>query len=329
MSDPDEVPRPGALEGQHARDADPARPAADVRTLPVQRFRPGQHGFASYGSEHPQWDVVHAFVRQGLAYGEKVLVLLHPRVSVGELLSLLDGHGPPVSDAWQRGQVVLSSMRALIAPHRRFTAARQWARLREESARARAEGWTALRAYIDMAWVEDLGADVESVMRRERSSQHLFDSGTYSEICAYDDRAFTDELLAEMHRAHPVNLLGSVGSLHAVRETGADGPQLRLTGEADIATRAELTRALRTALAGTAPGHGEPGSPASGRELRLDLRALHFLGAACAADVLRACAAAPGDATVRCTGVQERILRHLGAGSLRSLTLVVEEGTAC
>ncbi|MDJ1131487.1 MEDS domain-containing protein [Streptomyces iconiensis] len=292
---------------------------ADIRTIPVQRFRPGQHGFAAYGSDCGQWDVVSAFVRQGLALSEKVLVILHPSVTEEELLDRIDGHTPALEAAWRRGQLGLSSMRALIAPHHGFTAARQWDRLAEESALAVREGYTAMRAYIDMAWVDDLGTNLNDVMQRERSAQHLFTGRTYSELCAYDDRSFTDEVLTEMHRTHPVNLLAAVGALRAVHHHGGNGAGVRLTGEADIATQDEFLRALQTTLGRTTPG----------QPLNIDLASLHFLGAGCAADLLRLSASVSSPTTVRCTSVQARVLHRLGAGSVRSLALVVEEGTGC
>ncbi|GAA2084505.1 hypothetical protein GCM10009801_45710 [Streptomyces albiaxialis] len=331
----------------------PGRPtalAADARTLPVQRIRPGQHAFTAYDSETTQWDVVGAFVRQGLALSEKVLLFLHPRVTGTELLRRIDAATPALARAWDRGQVALSSMRALIAPDEVFTAARQWDRITEESERAVRQGYSAMRAYIDMAWVHDLGTDVRDVMRRERSSAHLFEGRRYSEVCAYDGRAFSPEVLHAMQEAHPVNLLGTVGSLRAVPATGAttgdgttgDAPAtsgtpgdgeahrttaVRLVGEADIATHRDFTAALREAYA----------HAGTGRTLLIDLRTLHFLGASCAAELLRMSAAAGTTAhgraaacgtTVHCTPVQARTLRRLGSDAVRSLTLV-EEGNGC
>ena len=65
-------------------------------------------------------------------------------------------------------------MRELIHPDRTFTARRQLSRLREETARARWEGYAGLRTVIDMAWVQDLDMDAEGVMRREKNAAGLF-----------------------------------------------------------------------------------------------------------------------------------------------------------
>ncbi|NGO72584.1 hypothetical protein G5C65_30355 [Streptomyces sp. SB3404] len=310
------------------------RPPPGARTIPVQRIRPGQHAFAAYGSEAGQWEVVSAFVRHGLARSEKVLLFLHPRVSTDEVLAGLGAGTSPLATAWDRGQVTVSSMRALIAPHREFTSARQWHRLTEEAELAVRQGYAALRAYIDMAWVDDLGTDIASVLERERSAEHLFTNRRYSEVCAYDHRAFGPEALRTLRAAHPVHLLDAPGSLRAEHGAGGGTRSIRLLGEADIATHAEFAAALRDAFA-----RARPDGP-----LHVDLTALHFLGASCAADLLRQAAGAaaaasagagagagaggPDATTVRCTPIQARTLRRLGSDAVRSLTLV-EEGNGC
>ncbi|GAB2772560.1 MEDS domain-containing protein [Streptomyces daliensis] len=279
--------------------------AADYgdRLIPVQRMRPGDHAFTAYESEADQWGVISAFVRQGLIEGEKVLVFMSPEVTGDELLGRLESRTPAVVNAWAGGQLVLSSMRALIEPDTAFTAARQWQRLIEEADLAVRQGYPAMRAYIDMAWVADLGTDVQDVMRRERSATHLFDGGRpYSEICAYDGRWFSTDVLDAMLDAHPTTLLDRLGSLRVIHSSappGPDGtgqgpgmPSVRLVGEADVSTGAEFSGALRAALSALASG------PSPGAGLHVDLTSLHFLGVGCAADLLRLSAEA-GHARVR------------------------------
>lgn len=212
-------------------DRDRAGESTGRRTVPVQRIRSGQHAFAAYGGEAQQWPLLSAFVRQGLIEGEKVLVFLEKGLAAEELLDRLqeqrcDGewHTVVLWEAWQRGQLELSSMRALIHPDRRFTAERQWHRLIEEADRAVSEGYPAMRAYIDMAWVDELGADIEDVLQRERTAEHLFTGQHYSEICAYDDRRFSPDVLRAMDEAHPVSVLGTIGTLHAVHEPDPRDP---------------------------------------------------------------------------------------------------------
>ncbi|MGW8377644.1 MEDS domain-containing protein [Streptomyces sp. ODS28] len=288
------------------------------RSIPVQRIRPGDHAFAAYDTEPGQWDVISAFVRQGLIEGEKVLVFLPPEVTGQHMLGRLEARTPALVRAWENGQLVLSSMRALIHPDRDFTAERQWQRLIEEADLALGEGYPATRAYIDMAWVADLGTDVADVMWRECSADHLFEDRRYSEVCAYDERWFSDDVLERMLRAHPRTLLDTVGSLRSVSGTRQGAPALRLIGEADVSTGEDFGHAVRTALKAGAR-----------QSLTVDLTALHFLGVGCAADLLRISAEAGTGVTVNCTPFQASTLRRLGSDSIRTLTLTVEEVGGC
>ncbi|MEV0260397.1 MEDS domain-containing protein [Streptomyces sp. NPDC050617] len=277
--------------------------------IPVQRMRPGDHAFVSYEDDETAWGVLAAFARTGLTRGERVMLFPAPGVPDSEVLDRLDSWGPAAAAARRRGQLVLSSMRSLILPHRTFTPERQWEGITRETERAVRDGYQGFRAYIDMHWVADLGADIETMIYRETHADHLFDTAPYSEICAYDRRVFSREVLDAMAGAHPRNLLERLGSLH----TEYAGGVARLAGDADLATRAAFTAALKAAMART---------PAAGR-LVVDLTDLHFLSVGCAADLLLAAGGAvEGRRTeVRCDAFQARTLRRLGADSLRGLVL--------
>ncbi|GAA2500709.1 MEDS domain-containing protein [Streptomyces gobitricini] len=272
-------------------------------TLPVQRMGPGHHAFLCYDDEAPGWDVLAAFVWSGLARGEKVIVFGPPRLTETQVRSRLQGApGLPPASGYERAQLELSSMRELILPARRFTADRQWQRIVEESAAARAEGFTGLRTYIDMGWVADLGADLDAMMDRERRAGHLFTDGFYSEICAYDRRCFPGPVLESMWRAHPEHLLPRLGHLRC----GLGDGTLRVIGEADLATREQLARALADLLRNPPP----PGGP-----FTVDLLRTGFLGAESAAELVLLLDRAPAHRPVRirCSERHARLLRRLGA----------------
>jgi hypothetical protein len=93
---------------------------------------------------------------------------------------------------------------------------------------------------------------------------------------------------------------------------------IRLTGDSDMASRAEFTAALR-ALADTPLPQGQA--------LILDLSELSFLDAHSAGAVLRLAAALspPRRLEVRCRAYHQRMLHVLGARSIRQLTIVDSE----
>ncbi|WP_030610758.1 MEDS domain-containing protein [Streptomyces sclerotialus] len=288
----------------------PAGDAAQERLIPVHHMRPGDHAFVGYDDDEIRWEVLTAFTRLGLARGERVIVFPHPGLREEEVLARLDFPHRTTAAARVEGQLVLSSMRRLISPDPAFTADRQWSRLREETAQAVADGYTGLRTFIDMHWVPELGADVHTMMHRESNADDLFKGRPYSEICAYDRRWFTPEVLAAMAEAHPRNLLERLGALHT--ERAPDGA-LCLVGEADTATKQLFLTTLELALAQSA---------GAGR-LVLDLNRLHFLSVGCATGLLTLVQDANGHhrVDVRCGPVQHKLLQRLGAASISRLTL--------
>ncbi|MGW1377414.1 MEDS domain-containing protein [Streptomyces sp. NPDC002446] len=288
----------------------PARDTGSDHLIPVQQLRPGDHAFVSYGNDEVRWEVVTAFVRLGLARGEKVLVLPCPGVPEEEVLARIDFPSRSTIQARARGQLVVSSMHEVISPDTEFTAGRQLDRLSAETDRATAEGYTGLRAFVDMGWVAALGSDVEAMACRETGAGELFAGRPYTEVCAYDRRRFDRSVVAAMARAHPRALLERLGDLRSVRDP--DGA-LRFIGEADAAHHDAFRTALQIALAHTAP---------AGR-LTVDLTRLHFLSVGCAVSLLTLARGAVGHELieVRCHRGQRRMLRRLGGGTVPLLVL--------
>jgi hypothetical protein len=273
---------------------------ADAHTLAVERIRLGDHAFAHYADDDVRWEVPAAFAYGGLARGEKVMVMMDPACSADDAFARLAANNGGADDARARGQLVFSSMRELIRPDKSFTAPRQISRLREETERARQQGFAGLRAVIDMAWVQDLGADVDDVMRREKGANALFGGRRYAEICTYDRRCFDPGVVEEMRLSHPVALLERPGDLQAHHAPG----ELYLIGDADVVTGDIFRAAVR--LAFDAPRD---------RQALVDLTRLCFLSAGCAGDLLRLVgqASACDKVVVRCRPPQTLILRRLRA----------------
>ena len=281
---------------------------ADAHTIAVEQMRLGDHAFAHYADDNVRWQVPAVFTQRGLGRGEKVIITGDPAVAADEAYQRLAAFAGPAEQARAHGQLVFSSMRALIHPDRTFTARRQLSRLREETARARWEGYAGLRTFIDMAWVRDLGMDVEGVLRREKTAGGLFTSRRYAEICSYDRRAFAPAVVDEMRVSHPVALLERPGELESWHCPG----EVHLIGDGDLLTRPRFRAAIRAALA-----------TAAGGWMLVDMSRLCFMSAGCAGDLLRLITQADGydKVVVRCAGLHARTLRHLGAAGIGRLVL--------
>ena len=281
---------------------------ADAHTFAVEQMRLGDHAFAHYGDDNARWGVPAVFTQRGLGRGEKVIIMGDPAVPPDEACQRMAAFGGRAEQARERGQLVFSSMRALIHPDRTLTARRQLSRLREETARARWEGYAGLRTFIDMASVRDLGMDVEGVMRREKSAGGLFASRRYAEICSYDRRRFAPAVVEELRVSHPVALLERPGELEAWHSHG----EVHLVGDGDVLTRQRFHDAIQAALRSAPDG-----------QMLVDLSRLCFLSAGCAGDLLRLVAQADGCecVVICCSGLHARTLDHLGAARIGRLVL--------
>ncbi|WP_338673790.1 MEDS domain-containing protein [Streptomyces sp. SCSIO 30461] len=285
----------------------------DARTLAVEQMGLGDHAFAHYADNEMRWGVLGVFAQLGLARNEKVIVMADPRVPHDEAFEKLFPHGV-LETARESGQLQFTSMRELIHPHRSFSAERQMCRLREETQQARFDGYGGLRSIIDMAWVDDLGMDVEGVMHRETHAESLFADRTYAEICTYDRRSFAEETVEAMRVGHPVALLEKPGEFGAFHSDFG----LRLVGEADWANQDQWSQAVQAALSR---------SPAD-RSLLLDLTPVSFLSVTCAANVLRQVRrASPRQRVeVRCSPFHAEMFRRIGSTAVDTLVLTEAEG---
>ncbi|MFE6775028.1 MEDS domain-containing protein [Streptomyces sp. NPDC057702] len=262
----------------------------------------------SYGDRESRAQIMATFAWLGVVRGEKVTVYADPRLDEREMRHAVHARGPSMAPALSRGQVEFSTMRALLDPDREFTVRRQHTRLVEETERALHQGYTGFRAFIDMAWVRDLGADIAVVVHRESHSDHLFAGRPYSEICAYDRRWFAPDVLDRMSKAHPCQLLDRLGVL----SISAADDTLLVIGEADISGRARFAGGVRAALARTDRA----------ALLRIDLSRLHFLSLGCASDLLTLAALDGPRVSVACSPLVARTLRRLGSDALPQLALI-------
>ncbi|MFZ3566835.1 MEDS domain-containing protein [Streptomyces sp. BH097] len=292
---------------------EPALPtmySSPPRVLPVELMRPGDHAFVSYDDDEARWEVLAAFVQEGLRRGEKVSVLADPKLSEEEIRARITTDTTDWATRNDPAQLKYTSMRELIAPHTEFTAQRQVSRLWEETRRAGLEGYSGLRTVIDMGWVQDLGTDVTAVVHRETHADALFKNRRYAEICAYDRRRFAPAVIEAMRQGHPVSLVERLGGLSCVHGVTA----LRMAGDADLVNRAPFTDAVRTCLT----------TNAAAPRVLLDLTDLCFLDVGCATGLLRMIASGSGrtHVEIHCSAFHASLLRRLGADAVEQLALV-------
>jgi hypothetical protein len=275
----------------------------------VDRLQPGDHAFLAFADDEECWTILSVFTRQGIARDEKVFLNVDVAASAAEVAARVAGDA--AAGALDSGQLVVSS-----AP--RFAPGEFDVRHMVDTARQRidavvGEGYSGLRSASEMsltlAPVDSLDQAVEFEVALHQAMFTGRRNPRYTALCQWDSRRFGGEPAMQAAReVHPVRILSRAGTL----EVGLIAGGIRLTGDSDLSTRAELTAALRTLA-------GRPEAT-----LVLDITDLSFLDAYSAGAVLRLAAGLPASRRlkVRCRAAHRRILHALGARSLRQLSIV-------
>ena len=278
----------------------------------VDRLQPGDHAFLAFADDAERWTILSVFTRQGLTRNEKVFLHMDTTASAAEVAVLVAGESA-AGRALDSGQLVVSTA-PRFAPGE-FDAGRMVGGTRRRVDAVVGEGYSGLRSASEMslalAPVDSLDQAVEFEAALHKAMFTGQRNRRYTALCQWDTRRFGGEPAMDAARAiHPVTILSRAGSLHVALTT--DG--IRLTGDSDLSTRAELTGALRT-LAGR-----------SETKLVLDITDLSFLDAHSTGAVLRLAAGlqAPRRLEVRCRAAQRRMLHALGAKSVGQLSIVTE-----
>ena len=280
------------------------------RAVGVDRLQPGDHAFLGYADDETLWEILSVFAQQGLARDEKVGLLVDVSRSPGWVAERVAGGKAAADRALRSRQLAVSN--APRFPRGGFDAGRLVEGARRRLDTVLAEGFSGLRSASEMslatAPVDHLGQAVEYEAKLHAS---LFADRRprYTALCCWDERLFGGtDAIAAVRDAHPVTLLPRPGTLHA----SVTGNLVRLTGDSDLASRADFDGALRTL--------GE--LPAT--MLILDITDLSFFDAHSAGAVLRLAAGltAPRRLEVRCRGAQRRLLHLLGARGVRPLSVV-------
>jgi hypothetical protein len=277
----------------------------------VDRLQPGDHAFFAYSDDETRWEILAVFTQQGFARDEKVGLLVDVGHPPGWVAERVAGGAAAARRALRDGRLTVSN--APRFERGEFDAARLVEGARRRLDTVLAEGYTGLRSASEMslalAPIEHLGQAVEYEIALHTSLFSEQQRSRYTALCYWDERLFGEtDAMKEARSVHPVILVPRIGTLHAT----VSGNRVSVTGESDLASRAEFAGALRS-LAGL---------PAT--TLVLDIADLSFFDAHSASAVLRLAAGltSPRRLEVHCRSSQRRLLHLLGGRSLRQLSII-------
>ncbi|MFG2001982.1 MEDS domain-containing protein [Spirillospora sp. NPDC048911] len=224
---------------------------------PVRELRPGDHALLTFADDDEQRYVAGAFVRDGLAAGDKVIYLAETaRARIPGVVV------PPPP-----GRLSVVALDALngrsFQPHAVIEA------LRDEVRRAEDEGHGTIRVTADMTWALRRPNGLELLLGSEQDVERAIGPSTsVIAICAFDRRHCTPGELAALRQAHSVVVEPDPefedAVFRIVRTFAPTG--LALSGELDASRHIVLNNVLVKLL-----------SSVNGSAIHLDLAGLGFI----------------------------------------------------
>jgi anti-anti-sigma regulatory factor len=210
--------------------------------------RPGEHACCRFAHADDRCRLAFAFVRAGLDRGHRV-VYLNGEEDAAAFVADLAAIDDRVDEALEQGQLEVRSASGAYLSVGAFSPVRMRDALRDESARARTDGYLGLSMAGDMAWALGLTAGLDPLVAYEQHVTAMIEEEpTLAFVCIYDHGRFGAGVLAELVDSHGVDVspelaqVGRVGYLAASRVL--PGPVLRLSGELDFACAEALGAVL-------------------------------------------------------------------------------------
>lgn len=171
-------------------------------------LKPGEHICFLYETEQEHQAVVTPFLREGLERGEKVLYIADSH-DFERILDYIRADQVDVESALENGQLSLVTPRDTYLRDEAFDPDKMIALLREETDRAIAEGYSALRVSGEMTWALGNLPGSEPLIEHEAKLNEFFPGSRCLAVCQYDRRRFDAAILLEALRTHPKVIIGA------------------------------------------------------------------------------------------------------------------------
>jgi hypothetical protein len=176
----------------------------------IERMQPGDHYCGIYRTDDDWRAIIVDFIRAGVARHEKMIYLVNV-TSVDQLKSTLAAAGVEVDSLIESGQLRIVTAKEAYLQDGQFDPDRMIALLDEETDKALAEGYTALRATGEMTWALAGEPGSERLVEYESRVNELFAKKKVYGLCQYDRRRFDSEMLLDILHVHPNVLFGKQG----------------------------------------------------------------------------------------------------------------------
>ncbi|MEV0199230.1 MEDS domain-containing protein [Nonomuraea sp. NPDC050691] len=261
----------------------------------VDHLLPGDHVCWTFDDHERHLAALVRFLRGGLARGEQVLYFTDTFLP-DAFLAAAQAYGVEVREPQRTGQLQVTTAEESYLAGGAFEAERALDGWRAAIARARGQGYSALRVAADMGWTVRATPGIKRLAWYEAQANRIFAGGYAMALCCYDRRLFTSAELDHISAAHPATARAGAGAheewapMLRLRR-GSEG--LKLAGAADRSNSEALAGVLHDLVA-DARLLSDGALP-----LVVDLAELTFADAAIARLLVGAVAATPGRLLLR------------------------------
>ncbi|GID30443.1 MEDS domain-containing protein [Paractinoplanes brasiliensis] len=284
-----------------------------AEAITVDQLAAGTHACLTFTDQDERFDLLAAFVGEGLDAGDRV-VCFTDAVASGTLAAELSERSIAYDEATSRGELRVADCAAAWLQAGVPTAQRMLDTIAEELAAAAAGGFRGLRVTADMAWAGRPHAAAQELLRFERQLGSLAPARFLTTICQYDREIFDPVTLAFAAEVHNNAIAAQVYHEDALLRVCRQyrPPGVRIAGELDFRNITVLQQALAESIR-------------LDHNLYLNLRQLHYTDAACAAEIVRAAAQLPPGRhmTVLCGPLVGKLLRLCGGVDIEQLRVSV------
>ncbi|GAA5087992.1 hypothetical protein HNP84_010330 [Thermocatellispora tengchongensis] len=268
------------------------------------------HACLTFGEPEELLDLTAAYVRDGLAGGQRVVWLAEdPQRALAELVR----RGAAARAAAEAGRVTVAAHQDGLLAGQAFEVERAMDWLREQIDDTTREGYSGLRVALDMSWALRPISGIEQLPAFEEEIATALSGASASVLCQYDRERFDPVTLASVAPFHTHSVAASTYHndplLRICRQYAPPG--IRLAGQIDRAAESPLALALSEAI--RVDG-----------DITVNMSELSFIDVHCARMIIDAARslAPPRGIALRCNPAIVSRFLLLGAAAVPGVTVV-------
>jgi len=171
------------------------------------RLRQGDHLCLIYHSAAEQTAALVAFLKAGLAAGERCLFVGHA-TSGRRLENALEAAGIDVGPECERGALLLLTRRKDWLPQGGFDPGSMLDLLRRAEQQALDDGFSGLRATWNMCWLLEGAAGADRLLEYEALLNRFLSGSRTCALCRYSPEACAADIIQEALHTHPLCIIG-------------------------------------------------------------------------------------------------------------------------